>query len=729
MLEQLAGQEVSPSVAQALHDQTEGNPLFVREIVQDLIEEGVVTRVGDRWRTAPNGPLAAKLPEGLRDVIGKRLSRLSADCNEVLAVGSVIGREFALSTMRETVDLSEKQFFAALEEAQRARVIEDISSSADVTFRFSHALFRQTLYEELFAPRRLLLHQRVARALEARYTKDANEHAAELAEHFAQSTDQADLAKALHYSRVAANRATLVSAHGEAERHFRSALQVLRILEPDNKVAQCDLLLARGQSIVFAGETAELVAIRLASEALAIADEVRDQNRAFEACYMGVKSLAAFGGIAAEDIPEYRVWAEGMLRYAADGTAQRVHAASFLANALAATGHESRARELRLEALALTRRLADSPRRGGEPRQLWNHMHHLVDGWSQPPHRQVERLELVDEYSAFLPSALELEQAPVLAGTGPGLEGIAALNVNLNRIGGLNVGLANLGDVSLTFGQRTRAEETWSQLSHANRRPLMHSWAVLFLHRVQMILGCLDGNLVRIREEAAGMRRDAEALGGSMLARATTSAFMRRALLNAGHVDEALEGFPEGLRNPVADDLPMFGLQGIFAAQRAVCLAHAGRFAEANAIVDHFLNDRPIGDPPDETPLAVVIALLEAGVLSGHKLAVKQLVAHLVVASNLVAVANSLTVIARHLSAAMVLLGDRGRALAYAEQALAVAEKVRFRPEAALARLQLAELQPDNAPCLARAVSELRELDMRPGLTRALDLLRHRQAV
>ena len=90
--------------------------------------------------------------------------------------------------------------------------------------------------------------------------------------------------------------------------------------------------------------------------------------------------------------------------------------------------------------------------------------------------------------------------------------------------------------------------------------------------------------------------------------------------------------------------------------------------------------------------MPILIALLEAAVLLEDADATRRLVEPLEVAANLVAADNSLTVVARHLGAAMRLLRDPEQALAYTRQAIEVADKVRFRPEAALARLQLAEL-------------------------------------
>lgn len=107
--------------------------------------------------------------------------------------------------LQKVARLSDEELNSALEEAGRTAVIEDrLSVAGAVTYRFAHAFFRQTLYEEIIAPRRIQLHRQVARALEELYKGRLEEHAAELAEHFSHSSDPADLAKAVSYGEMAA---------------------------------------------------------------------------------------------------------------------------------------------------------------------------------------------------------------------------------------------------------------------------------------------------------------------------------------------------------------------------------------------------------------------------------------------------------------------------------------------------------------------------------------------
>jgi len=135
-----------------------------------------------------------------------------------------------LETLRRVAGVTEEALLQALEEAIRVGVLEETARPGSVRYRFSHAFFRQTLYEEMIAPRRLRLHQQVARALEAQHPNRLEEHAAELAEHFAQSTDPADLERAVHYGEMAAGRASAVYAYGEAATLLEQALGVQKVL-------------------------------------------------------------------------------------------------------------------------------------------------------------------------------------------------------------------------------------------------------------------------------------------------------------------------------------------------------------------------------------------------------------------------------------------------------------------------------------------------------------------
>ena len=167
LLTKAAGQMVDPRVdelAQALWSETEGHPFFLQEIILHLLETGRVVQRDGVWTTDLEiGDLG--IPEGIRDVVGRRLSRLSDSANQLLSIGSVIGPTLDVDLLVEVSSLPGTQVLDALEEAMGAALLRELDAD---TFEFTHALVRSTLYEELSATRRVRIHRQIAEALEAR---------------------------------------------------------------------------------------------------------------------------------------------------------------------------------------------------------------------------------------------------------------------------------------------------------------------------------------------------------------------------------------------------------------------------------------------------------------------------------------------------------------------------------------------------------------------------------
>ncbi len=233
-IETAAGHELDGpirAVAQAIYAETEGNPFFVGEVLRHLIETGAVRREGERWVVADGGQVT--VPEGVRDVVGRRLNRLSDTANDVLSVAAVIGRDFDVDTLMAVVDAGEDAALDALDAAVRARLVEETGVDR---FRFAHALVRTTLYEELSATRRRRLHRRVADALEKLRPDDVRA----LAHHCIQGgAVGGDIGRALHYALASAEQSLAARAFADAEAGFRSALE---LLEDAPDTAEADLI-------------------------------------------------------------------------------------------------------------------------------------------------------------------------------------------------------------------------------------------------------------------------------------------------------------------------------------------------------------------------------------------------------------------------------------------------------------------------------------------------------
>jgi predicted ATPase/DNA-binding CsgD family transcriptional regulator len=694
MMEQLLERSVPTNFAGAVHRQTEGNPLFVQEVVRHLAEAGAVMPAENRWQRAGDDAQEIYLPEGLREVVGKRLSRLSPACNRLLAIASVIGTNFALQTLEQVAGVEDESMLTSLEEAVRVRVLEEIARAGQIRYRFVHSCFRQALYEEMLAPRRLRLHQQVARVLERAYQFRLEEHAAELAEHHAQSTDHHDLEKAVAYTRMAAEHASTVHAYGESVRLLEQALAIQEIVDPDDNSRRCQLLLALAAASGPAGE-AERAVGEVAEEAFRLAEAIGDSTSAAAACRFAFESASRYGSMEAGSRAAREEWAERADRHAAPGSPARVYADLALGLATIGTGTtrsaEGRDRERR--ALAAARTL-------GDPRLMFECAAQLLPG------------RALGNWALALSLAQEVAALP--------RQGVNSWTTA--------VALGRCGAVFLACGYRDRAEELWREVSELGERtqdPTIAAHSIMG----EIIFATLDGQLTAALAATERFRHVADAAGSSLRGLHLGVAHGMRVYFYLGRAQEALDGLRQWSEATSAQGKIPLGLG----------LAHAGYPDEARQILDEVIALWRRTAPDGEAATRRVQPLLELAVLLEDRAAVAFLVPLLLPVAQIISSQMDLACVARHLGAAAVLLGDFQGARDHYQQALQVCERVGFRPEIALIRLQQAELELNPVlrglsrsqreqgriaalQHLDIAVEELGAMGMQPAQERALAL-------
>ena len=227
------GTEPHPELVRAIADRTEGNPFFVTEVVRLLSEEGELTSEAP-GRTQRWGGL---IPQGVRLLVGRRLDHLSKDCNQVLTIAAVVGREFELRHIDALMEeMTEGMVLDALEEALTARVIEEMRAKVG-RYQFTHALIQETVTEDLSLTRRVRLHARIADTLESLYGDRAEDQAAELAYHFAQAETVLGTEKLFKYSLIAGSKAFDTHAYEDAEAVYETALAAAELGQMDDEVA------------------------------------------------------------------------------------------------------------------------------------------------------------------------------------------------------------------------------------------------------------------------------------------------------------------------------------------------------------------------------------------------------------------------------------------------------------------------------------------------------------
>jgi DNA-binding SARP family transcriptional activator len=229
-----------------VHAETEGNPLFVGEIVRLLAAE-------KRLDQPAAAPLA--IPQSVRGVIGRRLRHLPDECNRLLTLASVLGREFDLAALAAVSGLEPDATLEFLDEAIEARVVSVVPGAIG-RMRFAHALIRDAAYRGLTTSHRVQLHRQVGEALEVLYSSDLDPHLAELAHHFFESAAGGDVSKAVDYARRAGARAVALLAYEEAVRLYRMALAGLDSKEASDEPLRCELLFSLGEAQARSGEMA-----------------------------------------------------------------------------------------------------------------------------------------------------------------------------------------------------------------------------------------------------------------------------------------------------------------------------------------------------------------------------------------------------------------------------------------------------------------------------------------
>jgi predicted ATPase/DNA-binding SARP family transcriptional activator len=243
-----AAVEPPTSVVDAIFRGTEGNPLFVGEVVRLLAAEGLLDR-----------PLHASwhlnVPRGVRDVIGRRLRHVSPDCIDVLTLASVLGREFGLDALERLSGRPAQELLDVLDQAVAARVVTDVPGTSG-RLRFAHALIRDTLYDSLTTARRVALHRRAGEALEELYARNPEPHLTELAHHFTVAAPGGEASKAVDLAQRAGDHAAQLLAHEEAARLYELALSALALDPAAEDALECRLHLALGDALARAGDLA-----------------------------------------------------------------------------------------------------------------------------------------------------------------------------------------------------------------------------------------------------------------------------------------------------------------------------------------------------------------------------------------------------------------------------------------------------------------------------------------
>jgi DNA-binding SARP family transcriptional activator len=230
LVSMITGMAINQRTAEYLYRETEGNPLFLVEILQANPEINSSIAQDNSSSNSDDHSMLEKrnLPLKIRSILKARLAQLSPEAMELANLAATIGREFSFSLLSEASGLSEDTLINGLDELWLRRIIRERGFDA---YDFSHDKLREVAYENLSPARRRLLHRQVARALEIIHSSNLAQISHLVAAHYKQG---GEVEHAVPYYLRAAENARKVYANSEAKGYLQRGLKIIESIEEIN---------------------------------------------------------------------------------------------------------------------------------------------------------------------------------------------------------------------------------------------------------------------------------------------------------------------------------------------------------------------------------------------------------------------------------------------------------------------------------------------------------------
>jgi DNA-binding winged helix-turn-helix (wHTH) protein/tetratricopeptide (TPR) repeat protein len=251
LLESVSDRRPPEKFVRTVHSKTDGNPFLVTEITQ-LVKDDPSVLEAD---AGSDGILS--LPSGVKAIVQRRLAMVSPPVRQILSLAAVAGQEFSRSMLEQA--LGSRLQRESLEEAFDSTTLSEIPGSPD-RYRFTHALIREALYDDLGVRQRARLHRQVAETLEAMHGLASESSIAEIAFHLTEAATSTatseELEKAIAFSKRAGRCASEQLAYEEASGHFRDALELFEQRDAQAAGERCRLLIVTAEAERRAGNLA-----------------------------------------------------------------------------------------------------------------------------------------------------------------------------------------------------------------------------------------------------------------------------------------------------------------------------------------------------------------------------------------------------------------------------------------------------------------------------------------
>ncbi len=272
---QIANRDFDAETTTRLYRETEGNPLFVVEMLR-----------GNGARILADDVQRSGLPSRVHAVIAGRLAQLSPAATDVVSAVAIVARACKVSILARALNCTEHELVPALAELWQKRILREEEANA---YHFTHDKLREVAYDQISPPQRRSLHQIIACAIEAVEHADLDRASGQIAAHF----DRAGLVEqAIPYYIRAANAAQIMYANGEAQAQIERGLALVSTLPESSKrdrwELELQLVLAPVLRVTKGWATPELEAVLV--HALALSEMVGTPTQRAQVLY-GLQSL------------------------------------------------------------------------------------------------------------------------------------------------------------------------------------------------------------------------------------------------------------------------------------------------------------------------------------------------------------------------------------------------------------------------------------------------------
>ena len=239
------------SLLDLIYPLTEGNPFFVEEVLTSLVSRGELVSDDSGWHYRAHPDQRSKrlpVPRSVQEAVQQRTAYLSSEAKRLLSLAAVAGRRFDFVVLQQVMHCEEEQLLLLMKELVSIQFVQEISAEQ---FVFRHALTQQSVYTELLARERRLLHRMLAEALEEFYTSSPTLQEMYLEDLAYHCYEAGMWEQALVYTQEVGEKALALYAQQAATEHFTRAVDAEHHLSIPSSPR---LYLSRGQAYESLGE-------------------------------------------------------------------------------------------------------------------------------------------------------------------------------------------------------------------------------------------------------------------------------------------------------------------------------------------------------------------------------------------------------------------------------------------------------------------------------------------